>query len=203
MVKIQIDGKYYDGKPGKNLLETCLSFEVFNCCSQHNFGASLNRKTEYACTDCGEGDAPYIMFISQFERVQRRVFEFIIFVAFAHPWANRVDDVFRLEFTTRGDYRSADKCPAYFIALLLNRRPAFSPYRTRDASAENQLYISGVYDCVGIHLGDIAVNKFKNGICNIRLHNMLIDYLWKRELEAKNKGLQISSSRKPREDYKR
>ena len=25
MVKIQIDGKYYEVKPGKNLLETCLA----------------------------------------------------------------------------------------------------------------------------------------------------------------------------------
>ncbi len=28
MVKIQIDGKYYDGKPGKNLLETCLALGI-------------------------------------------------------------------------------------------------------------------------------------------------------------------------------
>src|SRR3984957_7387487 len=67
----------------------------------------------------------------------------------------------------------AERNRAYPVALLLNRRAAFDANRTRDAAAQHQVVVRGVYDRVNVRFRQVTLAQ-TNLVAPIFTHRHVI-----------------------------
>ena len=148
----------------------CRALKVVYGGLQHDLGAAVHRETEDAGADGREGECFDTIPVSQYERVERGVFELGVFIPFAHTRADGVDDILCLQITRGGLDRGSDTGRTNLVAFGLNGGAAFGADGTCYSTAENELCIGSIDNGLGIGLGDIPFDQFQSRVIDFDLY---------------------------------
>src|SRR3984957_8951566 len=140
---------------------------------EHHLRASLEWKTGDTGADRRKRDRPEQVLIGAHQRVAGRRAQIRLRRGFSEPHAGGVNHVTRAQQSRARNRGLAERNRAYLIALLLNRRAAFDANRTRDAAAQHQVVVRGVYDRVNVRFRQVALPQ-TNLVAPIFVHRHVI-----------------------------
>ena len=131
---------------------------------QQNAGAAGDGKAEDARGDRGNRDRALAVAVGQGERRAHGGGELAVFVALAHPRADRVDHLLGLQRAGARHHRGADRRTADAVALVLDGRAALLAYGAGDAAAELQFFVRRIDDRVDCQLRDVALDQLEQRV---------------------------------------
>src|SRR5208282_3831297 len=133
---------------------------MFPRLTQHDFRAFAQRKSGNARADGGKGNRLQPVLRGDAKGVRRRAPERARGRLPAELHARRVNHMAGFQLAAGCDRGSANGDGADFVALSLDPRAAFAPYRSSHATAELQIVVRGVHDGVRRHFREIALADF-------------------------------------------
>src|SRR5690242_5841691 len=130
---------------------------MFGSFAQHDLRALFQRESRDARSNSGKRDGLEAPLVGDAQAMRGGTAQGRRLGRSAKPHAGGVNDEARFQVAAVSDGRIAHGNAANFVALALDGIAAFAPYRSSNATAENQIVVSGIDDGVGVHLGEVAL----------------------------------------------